>query len=127
MSSPFSLPLLLLSVWLEGGWAVTLQQLQSITVQGLGAVAYLALLSTLLGYRPVDQTAAALPHQFGGTFVVAGAGGGFALGHAVAGEFPTLLQWLGTAGCCWAWWSTSLVGAGTGPRAQEESSLIGRF
>ncbi|MDO4591336.1 MAG: EamA family transporter, partial [Comamonadaceae bacterium] len=44
------LPLLLMSLWLEGGMTGMQQQLHAITWRGAGAVAYLALLSTLLGY-----------------------------------------------------------------------------
>ncbi|WP_313604226.1 EamA family transporter [Comamonas jiangduensis] len=92
------LPLLLLSVWLEGGWAVTLQQLQAITVQGLGAVAYLALLSTLLGYGLWTKLLQRYPTSTVAPLSLLVPVVGLLSAMLLLGEFPTLLQWLGTAG-----------------------------
>ena len=92
------LPLLALSVWLEGGSAAVVQQLQSIGWRELGVIAYLALLSTLLGYglwtRLLQRYAASTVAPLSLLVPVIGLLSAMLL----LGEFPTPLQWLGTAG-----------------------------
>jgi O-acetylserine/cysteine efflux transporter len=87
---------LLLSLWVDGVDSVT-SQLQSIGWSELGVIAYLAFLSTLLGYglwtRLLQRYAASTV-----ALVAAGAGDRSAVGHAAAGEAPNGLQWLGTLG-----------------------------
>ncbi len=92
------LPLLLLSIWLEGGWQVTLQQLQAITWQGMAAVAYLALLSTLLGYGLWTKLLQRYPTSTVAPLSLLVPVVGLLAAMLLLGEFPTLLQWLGTAG-----------------------------
>ncbi|MDR0213055.1 MAG: EamA family transporter [Comamonas sp.] len=91
------IPLLLLSIWMEGNDAVLLQ-LQSIGWRELGVIAYLALLSTLLGYglwtRLLQRYAASTVAPLSLLVPVIGLLSAMLL----LGEFPTGLQWLGTAG-----------------------------
>ena len=90
------LPLLALSVWLEGGSAAVLQQLQSIGWRELGVIAYLALLSTLLGYglwtRLLQRHAASTVAPLSLLVPVIGLLSAMLL----LGERPTGVQWLGT-------------------------------
>ncbi|MEG0052287.1 MAG: EamA family transporter [Comamonas sp.] len=90
-------PLLGLSVWLEGGDAV-LAQLQQVGPRELGVIAYLALLSTLLGYglwtRLLQRYAASTVAPLSLLVPVIGLLSAMVL----LGEFPSGVQWLGTAG-----------------------------
>ncbi|BBL25678.1 EamA family transporter [Comamonas sp. CMM01] len=90
-------PLLLLSLWLDGADQVA-QQLQAIGVRELGVIAYLAFLSTLLGYglwtRLLQRYAASTVAPLSLLVPVIGLLSAMLL----LGEFPTALQWLGTAG-----------------------------
>ena len=91
------IPLLLLSWWMEGGNAVT-AQLQAIGWRELGVIAYLALLSTLLGYglwtRLLQRYAASTVAPLSLLVPVIGLLSAMLL----LNEFPTGLQWLGTLG-----------------------------
>ncbi len=92
------LPLLVLSAWLEGGAGHIVVQLQSAGWLAVGSVAYLALLSTLLGYglwtkllqRYTVGTVAPL------SLLVPVIG--IASAMWAFGERPVLLHWLGAAG-----------------------------
>ena len=90
-------PLLLLACVVDGTEAVV-QQLQSIGWRELGVIAYLALLSTLLGYglwtRLLQRYAASTVAPLSLLVPVIGLLSAMLL----LGEFPTPLQWLGTAG-----------------------------
>ncbi|WP_424953302.1 EamA family transporter [Comamonas terrigena] len=90
-------PLLLLSLWLDGADQVA-QQLQAIGLRELGVIAYLAFLSTLLGYglwtRLLQRYAASTVAPLSLLVPVIGLLSAMLL----LGEFPTALQWLGTAG-----------------------------
>ncbi len=90
-------PLLGLSVWLEGGDAVR-AQLQQVGPRELGVIAYLALLSTLLGYglwtRLLQRYAASTVAPLSLLVPVIGLLSAMVL----LGEFPSGVQWLGTAG-----------------------------
>jgi O-acetylserine/cysteine efflux transporter len=92
------LPFLALSAWLEGGPDVLAQRLAQAHAAGWAAVAYLALLATLLAYtlwtRLLQRHAAARVTPFSLLVPVVGL---VAAGVALA-ESPTPLQWLGTAG-----------------------------
>jgi O-acetylserine/cysteine efflux transporter len=90
-------PLLLLAWWLEGGDTV-LRQVQTIGWRELGVVAYLALLSTLVGYglwtRLLQRYAASTVAPLSLLVPVVGLLSAMLL----LGERPSLWQWLGTAG-----------------------------
>lgn len=90
-------PLLLLSLWLEGGDAMA-RQLQSMGWRELGVVAYLALLSTLLGYglwtRLLQRYAASTVAPLSLLVPVVGLLSAMLL----LDERPTGWQWLGTLG-----------------------------
>lgn len=90
-------PLLLLSLWLDGGDQM-LQQLHAIGWRELGVIAYLALLSTLLGYglwtRLLQRYAASTVAPLSLLVPVIGLLSAMLL----LGEFPSPLQWLGTLG-----------------------------
>lgn len=90
-------PLLLLSLGLDGADQVT-QQLHAIGLRELGVIAYLAFLSTLLGYglwtRLLQRYAASTVAPLSLLVPVIGLLSAMLL----LGEFPTALQWLGTAG-----------------------------
>nr|WP_312589083.1 EamA family transporter [Comamonas terrigena] len=90
-------PLLLMSLWLDGTEQVA-QQLQAIGLRELGVIAYLAFLSTLLGYglwtRLLQRYAASTVAPLSLLVPVIGLLSAMLL----LGEFPTALQWLGTAG-----------------------------
>ena len=91
------IPLLLLSLWLDGA-AQMVQQLQAVGLRELGVIAYLALLSTLLGYglwtRLLQRYAASTVAPLSLLVPVIGLLSAMLL----LGEFPTAMQWLGTAG-----------------------------
>ena len=91
------LPLLVLSVWLDGGDQM-LQQLHAIGWRELGVIAYLALLSTLLGYglwtRLLQRYAASTVAPLSLLVPVIGLLSAMLL----LGEAPNGLQWLGTLG-----------------------------
>ena len=89
------LPLALLALWLEGPHAV-LQQLQHSGWREVGAVAYLAVLSTLLGYglwtRLLQRHAASTVAPLSLLVPVIGLVSAMVL----LGERPSTVQWLGT-------------------------------
>lgn len=91
------IPLLLLSLWMDGA-AQMVQQLQAVGLRELGVIAYLALLSTLLGYglwtRLLQRYAASTVAPLSLLVPVIGLLSAMLL----LGEFPTAIQWLGTAG-----------------------------
>ena len=91
------LPLLLLSLWVDGVDSVT-SQLQSIGWSELGVIAYLAFLSTLLGYglwtRLLQRYAASTVAPLSLLVPVIGLLSAMLL----LGEAPNGLQWLGTLG-----------------------------
>ncbi|GGH49741.1 O-acetylserine/cysteine exporter [Comamonas phosphati] len=88
-------PLLLLSVWVDGADSVQ-RQLQGIGLRELGVVAYLALLSTLLGYglwtRLLQRYAASTVAPLSLLVPVVG----LLSAMLILGERPTSMQWLGT-------------------------------
>jgi O-acetylserine/cysteine efflux transporter len=90
-------PLLLLSWWIDGA-AQMQQQLQGLGWRDAAVVAYLALLSTLLGYglwtRLLQRYAASTVAPLSLLVPVIGLLSAMLL----LGELPTGLQWLGTAG-----------------------------
>lgn len=90
-------PLLLLSWWMEGA-AQMQQQLQGLGWRDAAVVAYLAVLSTLLGYglwtRLLQRYAASTVAPLSLLVPVIGLLSAMLL----LGEQPTGLQWLGTAG-----------------------------
>lgn len=91
------IPLLLLVWWMEGGDAIA-AQLQSIGWQELGVIAYLAFLSTLLGYglwtRLLQRYAASTVAPLSLLVPVIGLLSAMFL----LGESPNKLQWFGTLG-----------------------------
>ncbi|WP_370679159.1 EamA family transporter [Comamonas sp. GB3 AK4-5] len=91
------LPLFALSWWVEGAESM-LQQLQAFGLRELAVVAYLALLSTLLGYglwtRLLQRYAASTVAPLSLLVPVIGLLSAMLL----LGELPTGLQWLGTVG-----------------------------
>lgn len=90
------LPLALLALWVDGAESVQ-HQLQGIGWRELGAVAYLAVLSTLLGYglwtRLLQRYAASTVAPLSLLVPVIGLLSAMLL----LGERPTAVQWLGTA------------------------------
>lgn len=90
-------PLLALSVGVDGGEAVA-QQLQGIGWRELGVIAYLALLSTLLGYglwtQLLQRYAASTVAPLSLLVPVIGLLSALLL----LGERPTMWQWVGTLG-----------------------------
>lgn len=92
------IPLLLMSVWLEGGVHTMQQQLLAITWQGMGAVAYLALLSTLLGYGLWTQLLQRYPASTVAPLSLLVPVVGLLSAMLLLGEFPSGMQWLGTLG-----------------------------
>ncbi len=90
------IPLLLLSVWLEGGQAHLLAQLQSVGWKGLGAVTYLALLSTLLGYGLWTQLLQRYPVSTVAPLSLLVPVVGLVSAMWIFDERPALLHWLGT-------------------------------
>ncbi|WP_455556377.1 EamA family transporter [Comamonas sp.] len=92
------LPLLLMSLWLEGGMTGMQQQLHAITWRGAGAVAYLALLSTLLGYGLWTRLLQRYPASTVAPLSLLVPVVGLLSAMLLLGESPTWVQWLGTAG-----------------------------
>jgi O-acetylserine/cysteine efflux transporter len=88
-------PLLLLSVWVDGADSVR-RQLQGMGLRELGVVAYLALLSTLVGYglwtRLLQRYAASTVAPLSLLVPVVG----LLSAMLILGERPTSMQWLGT-------------------------------
>jgi O-acetylserine/cysteine efflux transporter len=88
-------PLLLLSVWVDGADSVQ-RQLQGIGLRELGVIAYLSLLSTLLGYglwtRLLQRYAASTVAPLSLLVPVVG----LLSAMLILGERPTSMQWLGT-------------------------------
>ncbi len=91
------LPLLLLSAWLDGTDSMQ-QQLLALGWREMGVIAYLALLSTLLGYglwtRLLQRYAASTVAPLSLLVPVIGLLSAMLL----LGELPSWLQWLGTLG-----------------------------
>ncbi|WP_441529264.1 EamA family transporter [Comamonas terrae] len=88
-------PLLLLSIWVDGADSVQ-RQLQGMGLRELGVVAYLALLSTLLGYglwtRLLQRYAASTVAPLSLLVPVVG----LLSAMLILGERPNSMQWLGT-------------------------------
>lgn len=91
-------PLLLMSVWLEGGAHHMLQQVQAMTWMGWSSVAYLALLSTLLGYGLWTKLLQRYPTSTVAPLSLLVPVVGLLSAMLLLGESPTGMQWLGTAG-----------------------------
>ena len=92
------IPLLLMSLWLEGGPQAMVQQLQAITWKGMGVVAYLALLSTLLGYGLWTQLLQRYPASTVAPLSLLVPVIGLLSALLLLSEVPTGQQWLGTLG-----------------------------
>ncbi len=96
-SSVFAvLPLLLLSLCLEGGSVRMLGQLQGLGWQGLGSVAYLAFLSTLLGYGLWTKLLQRYPVGTVAPLSLLVPVIGLVAAMLLLGERPVLQHWLGT-------------------------------
>lgn len=91
-------PLLGMSIWLEGDVAQMLQQVQAMTWQGWGSVAYLALLSTLLGYGLWTRLLQRYPTSTVAPLSLLVPVVGLLSAIWLLGELPSWGQWLGTAG-----------------------------
>lgn len=91
-------PLLLLSLWLEGGVQALQQQWQAMSWKGWGAVAYLALLSTLLGYGLWTKLLQRYPASTVAPLSLLVPVIGLLSAMLLLGEFPSGTQWLGTFG-----------------------------
>jgi len=89
------LPLLLMSVWLEGGVSSMQAQLLAITWKGIGAVIYLALLSTLLGYGLWTRLLQRYPASTVAPLSLLVPVIGLFSAIVLLAEVPTILQWLG--------------------------------
>lgn len=92
------IPLLLMSLWLEGGWSSMQAQLLGITWHGMASVAYLALLSTLLGYGLWTKLLQRYPASTVAPLSLLVPVVGLLAAMLLLDEFPSGLQWLGTAG-----------------------------
>ena len=91
-------PLLLLSVWLEGGAAVVGAQLVAIGWRELGVVVYLAGASTLLGYGLWTQLLQRYSASTVGPLSMPVPVIGLVAAMLLLSERPSALQWLGTLG-----------------------------
>ena len=91
-------PLLLMALWLEGGAGHVAQQLQHMTWQGWGAVAYLAFVSTLLGYGLWTKLLQRYPTSTVAPLSLIVPVVGLLSAMALLGEFPSAQQWLGALG-----------------------------
>lgn len=91
-------PLLLMSLWLEGDLTQMTAQVQAMTWRGWGAVAYLALLSTLLGYGLWTQLLQRYPTSTVAPLSLLVPVVGLLSAMVLLGEFPSAGQWLGTLG-----------------------------
>lgn len=89
-------PLLLMSLWLEGGSTQMLAQLQAMSWQGAGAVAYLAILSTLLGYGLWTKLLQRYPVGTVAPLSLLVPVIGLLSAMVLLGERPVLQHWLGT-------------------------------
>ncbi len=89
-------PLLLMSLWLEGGSTQMLAQLQGMSWQGAGAVAYLAFLSTLLGYGLWTKLLQRYPVGTVAPLSLLVPVIGLLSAMVLLGERPVLQHWLGT-------------------------------
>lgn len=90
-------PLLLMALWLEGGVSHVLGQVQQMTWQGWGAVAYLAFISTLLGYGLWTRLLQRYPTSTVAPLSLLVPVIGLLSAMLLLREFPTGQQWLGTA------------------------------
>lgn len=96
-SSLFAVPpLLLLSVWLEGGLASIEQQLLTAGWQDWATVVYLAALSTLLGYGLWTRLLQRYPASTVAPLSLLVPVIGLLSAMTLLGELPTTQQWLGT-------------------------------
>lgn len=91
-------PLLLLALWLEGGASHVWQQVQQMTWQGWGSVAYLAFVSTLLGYGLWTRLLQRYPTTTVAPLSLIVPVVGLLSAMALLSEFPSGQQWLGTLG-----------------------------
>lgn len=92
------LPLLGLSLWLEGGWTHMWEQVQAASPLAWGSVVYLALLSTLLGYGLWTRLLQRYPASTVAPLSLLVPVIGLMSAMVLLGEFPSRWQWLGTAG-----------------------------
>jgi O-acetylserine/cysteine efflux transporter len=92
------LPLLLLSVWLEGGGAAIAAQLHAFGWRELAVVGYLAGLSTLVGYSLWTRLLQRYPASTVAPLSLLVPVVGLLSALLLLGERPVPLQWLGTAG-----------------------------
>lgn len=91
-------PLLVLSVWLEGGAPHLWGQVQAMTWQGWGAVAYLAFISTLLGYGLWTKLLQRYPTSTVAPLSLLVPVVGLLSAMGLLQEFPSGQQWLGICG-----------------------------
>lgn len=91
-------PLLLLSLCLEGGAQQMGERVLAMTWQGWGAVAYLAGLSTLLGYGLWTRLLQRYPTSTVAPLSLLVPVVGLLAAMLLLGEWPSGWQWLGTAG-----------------------------
>jgi O-acetylserine/cysteine efflux transporter len=91
-------PLLLMALWLEGDASSLWMQVQHMTWQGWGAVAYLALISTLLGYGLWTGLLQRYPTSTVAPLSLMVPVVGLLAAMLLLGEFPSGQQWVGTLG-----------------------------
>lgn len=91
------LPLVGMSVWLEGGAGHLWHQVQSMTWQGWGVVAYLAFISTLLGYGLWTNLLQRYPASTVAPLSLLVPVVGLLSAIGLLGEFPNTVQWAGIA------------------------------
>lgn len=91
-------PLLCMSAWLEGGATQLWAQVQAMSWQGWGAVAYLAFLSTLLGYGLWTRLLQRYPTSTVAPLSLLVPVVGLLSAMLLLSEFPSAMQWWGTAG-----------------------------
>ena len=92
------IPLLLMSLWLEGGAHAMWGQLQAMTWQGWGAVAYLAFISTLLGYGIWTKLLQRYPTSTVAPLSLLVPVVGLLSAMLLLSEYPNAQQWIGIAG-----------------------------
>lgn len=92
------IPLLLMALWFEGGVSSMVQQVLYMTWQGWGAVAYLAFISTLLGYGLWTRLLQRYPTSTVAPLSLLVPVVGLLSAMLLLGEFPNGQQWLGTVG-----------------------------
>ena len=92
------IPLLLMSAWLEGGAQHLWGQVQAMTWQGWGAVAYLAFISTLLGYGLWTKLLQRYPTSTVAPLSLLVPVVGLFSAMLLLSEYPNGQQWIGIVG-----------------------------